>query len=172
MRRSEAGFSLLEVMAAVAVVAIVFTTLARVASEGLYSEGLSKRRLEASLLADRAIADVELGAAAGAVPTPGLTEVEEGLYHIAIEVRPFDVLKILPEPVDPATGLPRREAEEEVEPVWVQEVKVTVRWPEGFDEGAVRRTTYTVNLSDLAGEGGELALPAGPQGVALPGGPS
>ena len=52
MRRSDPGFTLLEVMAAVAVVAIVFTTLARVANQGMQSQGISKRRLEASLLAD------------------------------------------------------------------------------------------------------------------------
>lgn len=150
MRRSETGFSLLEVMAAVAVVAIVFTTLARVASQGLYSEGLSKRRLEASLLADRAVADIELGAAAGQMPAPGLTEVEEGLYRIAIEVRPFDVLEILPDPPD--TGLvAAADDDEEQEPVWVQEVKVTVSWPEGFDEGKVQRMTYAVDLGNLGG---------------------
>jgi prepilin-type N-terminal cleavage/methylation domain-containing protein len=160
MRLSEHGFSLLEVMAAVAVVAIVFSTLARVASQGLHSEGLSKRRLEASLLADHAVSDLELNAAAGQVPAQGLSETEDGFYRISVEVRRFPVLDVIPVPSD-TIGEPNREPED-AEPIWAQEIKVTVSWPEGFSEGSVKRMTYTVDLSGLGDALAESGLQDGP----------
>ena len=84
MRRSEAGFTLLEVMAAVAIIAIVFTTLARVASEGLRSEGSSKRRLEASLLADAALAEIERQVEEGVDLELGVEEREEDLFTVIL----------------------------------------------------------------------------------------
>ncbi|MFB3118027.1 MAG: prepilin-type N-terminal cleavage/methylation domain-containing protein, partial [Myxococcota bacterium] len=52
MRISNGGFTLIEVLGAVAILAILYTTLATVAIRGLRSEGESRRMLEASLLAD------------------------------------------------------------------------------------------------------------------------
>ena len=159
MRRPESAFSLLEVMAAIAIVAIVFTTLARVASEGLYSEGLSKRRFEASLLADEAVANLELSAMSGRAPVPGLSEFEEGLYRVTIDVRPFNVFDAVPAVPGPAgPGIPKLASEQTV---WANAVKVTVAWPEGFDEGSVTRLTYTVDLPETTGEG----LPGAPGGA-------
>ena len=55
-RRLQA-FTMLEVLAAVSVLAIVYLVLANVAIEGLRAEGESMRRLEASLIADELLSD-------------------------------------------------------------------------------------------------------------------
>jgi prepilin-type N-terminal cleavage/methylation domain-containing protein len=52
MRSSDSGFTLIEVLGAVAMLAILYTTLSTVAIRGLRSEGESQRMLEASMLAD------------------------------------------------------------------------------------------------------------------------
>ena len=52
------GFTLIEVLAAVALLGILYAVLARVAIEGLRAEGDSERRLEASLLADERVNDL------------------------------------------------------------------------------------------------------------------
>ena len=60
MRISDGGFTLIEVLGAVAILAILYTTLATVAIRGLRSEGESRRMLEASLLADWQLSEFEL----------------------------------------------------------------------------------------------------------------
>jgi len=151
---------MLEVMAAVAVVAIVFTTLSRVASEGLYSEGLSKRRLEASLLADEAVAEIEMKAASGQAPGPGLDEFETGLYRVTVDVRPFNVFDTLPATPGPAGAIMRQLANSQTVPV--NAVKVVVSWPEGSNVGSVTRMTYIVDLQAFVIEDAGLrTLPGG-----------
>lgn len=152
MRRSERAFTLLEVMAAVAVVAIVFTTLARVASQGLHSQGTSRRRFEASLLADRALADIEAGMQDGVMPELGQSESEEGIFEVAVEVLPFDLAAAIPAELDSTTGSdapspPKAEPDAESTPIRM--IEVTVRWEEGFDEFEVVRTTFGLDRSAL-----------------------
>jgi prepilin-type N-terminal cleavage/methylation domain-containing protein len=146
MRRSERAFTLLEVMAAVAVVAIVFTTLARVANQGLQSQGTSKRRFEASLIADRALADIESDLQIGIVPEFGEVESEEGFFDVLVEVTPFDMAS-LPS-ASPGEGgstgaaaLPApTAANAEASPI--RTIEITVTWQEGFEEQRVIRTTF------------------------------
>ena len=88
MSRSDpiSGFTLLEVLAAVAVLGILFTVLSNVAIEGLRHEGESKRRIDASLIADRAMIDLETEFGSGIVPPTGRTEFMEGDFRIVVEV--------------------------------------------------------------------------------------
>jgi hypothetical protein len=71
MRLRERGFSLLEVMAAVSLLIVIFIPLVRAAIDGLRSEGESRRRMEASLLADNTLADLESDMVLGIVPPIG-----------------------------------------------------------------------------------------------------
>lgn len=93
MRISNAGFTLFEVLGAVAILAIVYTTLSTVAIRGLRSEGESRRMLEASLLADWELSGFELDLEAGAAPEIGFTqtEIEDG-FTVTWEVTPLETL--------------------------------------------------------------------------------
>jgi len=144
-------------MAAVAVVAIVFSTLARVANEGLRSQGISKRRLEASLLADAQLAEIETQLAAGIAPEIGESESEEGPFSIVVKVTEFDIASAIP-----ASGLGDTDTKteatlagvlgDEVSPVRAIEVAVT--WLEGLDEYSVIRNTFGIDPVALEGLAG------------------
>jgi prepilin-type N-terminal cleavage/methylation domain-containing protein len=154
MRRSERGFTLIEVMAAVAVVAIVFTTLARVASQGLQSEGTSKRRFEASLLADAALAEIEAQLAEGIAPEIGRSEIEEGLFDVVVDVSAFDLSSVIPagavtseEAPGGGPAAPSLLGGPDETPV--RAIAVAVSWTEGVNELRVTRATYGIDLAAL-----------------------
>jgi type II secretory pathway pseudopilin PulG len=88
--RREHAFTLLEVMAAVLVLGMLYAVLATAAIRGLRSEGESKRRLEASLLADRWLSDLELQLALGQVPQKGAQQEQIESYVVSTNVLPFD----------------------------------------------------------------------------------
>jgi prepilin-type N-terminal cleavage/methylation domain-containing protein len=91
----ERGFTLLEVMAAVLVLGILYSVLANAAIRGLRSEGESKRRIEASLLADRALSDLEIQLSLGQIPEKGATEETFDPYVVSTTVVPFDPTPML-----------------------------------------------------------------------------
>ena len=90
MRSSDGGFTLIEVLGAVAILAILYTTLSTIAIRGLRSEGESRRMLEASLLADWELSEFELELQTGAAPEIGITpsEEEDG-FTVTWEVTPL-----------------------------------------------------------------------------------
>ena len=88
--RAARAFTLLEVMAAVAMFGLVYVLIARAAIDGLGVEGDAQRRLRASLLADRALAEIEAGVRAGVTPRLGRSEFEEGDYAVSLDVDPLD----------------------------------------------------------------------------------
>ena len=93
MRSSNRGFTLFEVLGAVAILAIVYTTLSTVAIQWLRSEGESRRMLEASLLADWELSEFELELETGAAPEIGITETEvEDGFTVTWEVTPLQVV--------------------------------------------------------------------------------
>jgi type II secretory pathway pseudopilin PulG len=174
-----AGLTLLEVLAAVAVLALVYTVLAGSAMLGLRAEGESRRRLEASLLADEVLADLELALEQGAPPPPGRHEDELEGFAITTEVTPFDLPAKLeyPEletrPPSLFSGPGRASL--------LRRIDVAVSWQEGLEARAVVRTTFGLDreaaaplLEGLAAEGatpaegaraeGEEEEPAGPRG--------
>lgn len=147
MSRRDPGFTLLEVLAAVALLGILYTTLAGVAIQGLRSEGMSRRRLEASIVADRRIAELELQMEAGTVPPEGTTQEEDDPYVITVTVEPYDIPLPPPEfgeeqesvlaalrQLSPGTGAP------------VRRIDVKVTWLEAEDEYSVERTTFGFDL--------------------------
>jgi len=162
MRRAERGLTLLEVLGAVALLGILYTVLARSAIEGLRSEGESRRRLEASLLADERLAAIELSLDSGSVPPPGSSSEEEEGFTVRTEVSAFEPPPAR-EPARSASGKPRSLAarraaagSEKVPslfektaspttPPALRTIEVTVRWEEGSEEREVRRTTYALD---------------------------
>jgi prepilin-type N-terminal cleavage/methylation domain-containing protein len=90
-RSARAGFTLLEVLAAVAVLGLVYSVLASAAIQGLRAEGDAGRRLRASLLADQRITEIEAQVAAGQTPEIGQTENQEDDFVIRTEVKPLDL---------------------------------------------------------------------------------
>jgi prepilin-type N-terminal cleavage/methylation domain-containing protein len=176
------GFTLLEVLAAVAVLAIVYTSLARAAMQGLANQGDASRRLRASVLADEALGQIEALLAAGTAPPVGESELpsEDPDFAIAVEVRPFeDVATALAAAAAPqagelasrtAPGAAERETPPELlvaapggAPPLLQ-IAVRVRWLEGVLEQEVTRASFAADpaivataLAVLKDEGGDAA---------------
>ena len=153
-RPGRAGFTLIEVLAAVALLGILYSVLARVAIEGLRAEGESERRLEASLLADELVG----GLVGPAVPPVGRSETIQGNFTIAIDVTPFQL------PTQWGAGI-----FEDTKPLLLaaardggvqalRSVQITISWLEAASERHVSRTTYLLDFQSVA----TLAAAVGP----------
>ena len=162
MRRSERAFTLLEVLGAIALLGIVYVTLSRAAIEGLRAEGDSRRRLEASLLADEKLAEFEQTIAGGGTPPLGRGEKAEGEFTVLTDVRAFEP----PPPPSPAEAARRGARSERPDPFHpekgtlsffgpppsgmtpaLKSVDVVVRWGTGDDQREVRRSTWALDPS-------------------------
>lgn len=153
------GFTLLEVLAAVAVLAIVYTVLAGTAMQGLANEGESYRRLRASMLADLTLSQIEAGLAAAAPPVD-VSETEAEDYTIRVETRPYDLGAFALAVQEEATGRRKilKGADAGGSPPFqllsappgsrsspLLEINVRVLWTEGVYEREVSRTTYAAD---------------------------
>ncbi len=156
-RLPRAGFTLLEVMAAVAVLGLVYVVVARVAIQGLQTEGDASRRLRASLLADRALSDLELELAGGAAPKVGETETTEEEFTVVVEVSPFDIGSVLQE----GAGADQRPGAqtstlELLSPTarggipTLLSIHARVKWIEGVSEREVTRTSFVFDAEAAA----------------------
>lgn len=150
------GFTLIEVLAAVALLGILYTVLARVAIEGLRAEGDSERRLSASLIADETVNDM----IAAPAPAFGRSDTAQDLFTITTEVTPF----LLP----PQWGL---DGSDEFAPLLLKpeqgggtqalrSVRVTVAWLEGASERHVSRTLFMLDFQNV----GQVASAVGTTG--------
>ncbi len=155
-RTGTRGFTLLEVLAAVALLGLVYTVLAGVVIRGLRAEGESQRRLEASLIADRTLAELELLVGAGTAPAVSETETEEGNFLVLVRVSavaiPFQAgdgaAATAGSPRPPNAGFlltPGRPGA----PSPLRRIEVRVSWFEGADERNVARTTYGLDLEAI-----------------------
>jgi Tfp pilus assembly protein PilV len=166
MPRAERGLTLLEVLGAVALLGILYTVLAGSAIEGLRSEGESRRRFEAALLADERMAAIELALASDAAPEQGSSSEEQDGFTVRTEVTAFE-----PPPAakdaEARSGKPRslaaRRAEASrveapslfekpaspTEPAALRSIEVVVLWEEGNEEREVRRTTYALDATAI-----------------------
>lgn len=155
MRRTRgtpgAGFTLIEVMAAVAVLGLFGAVLLQQASQGMHYEGEARRRMRASLVADRALWEVEAGLKLGAPPQPKEeeTETEDG-FHVRVEVQPLDPLLLGLAPPADAGGDPPSPAAAAPLPLPIFQVLVRVAWLEGLAEHAVTRTTFAFDGTAVA----------------------
>lgn len=187
------GFTLLEVMAAVAVLGILTTVLVRVASQGMAAEGDARRRLEASLLADQVLLELETAWKSGQPLEMGRVEDEREGFAVVVDVAPLDPATfgfgaaLEPPPEEGRRGGGRREAETGApslfsaagpnQPAILGFVTVVVSWMEGAHEQAVTRTSFALDrqaaaplLEPLAPEGsGGIGGEGGvPEGISLP----
>lgn len=179
-RSRAGGFTMLEVVAAVAIVGIWFTMLVTLSSNSTRAERESQEVLAASLIADEALADAEAALVTGGLPQPydsttASTAQSAPLYgdgfggedyDVLVAVEPFDPLSQLsaapgtnapPLAVDLA-GLPR-DAQNAAAGALVR-VRVEVRRSDDVDaalaDGAIEppplasRTTFAIDPSVLA----------------------
>lgn len=153
--RARAGFTLLEVLAAVAILGIWYVILAAVGIQGLRAEGESQRRLEAGFIADEVLAQIEAGAAAGVAPDEGITEEERDEFTVRIEVYSFDLDVPEPELTTYPSSTTAPAASEApyllagnglLAPSPLRRVRVEILWTEGASERSVIRDTFAVDL--------------------------
>ncbi len=145
------GFTLLEVMAAVAVMAMAFIVLAQANIQGIMAEGSARQRLAAARIADRTMQELEVKLISGSLPLEvGIEEVEEPPFIIETEIALFDLdLPEVPnalgetseDETEPDSAIQALETLSEREDIlhWIQ---VRVIWGEGAFERAVTRTTF------------------------------
>jgi len=172
-RFRRAGFTLLEVMAAVAVLGLVYVVMARTTMQGLQTEGDASRRLQASLLADQVMSDLELSLAGGSAPALGETEASEGDFTVFVEVSPLDVPSLLPTEQEKGAAGFTSALELLKPPVGggvppLLSIAIRVAWLEGFREEEVTRSSFAFDLEAAApfleqiqSETGPLEEPAG-----------
>jgi len=143
--RRRRAFSLLEVLAAVAILGIVYMFLASVTIEGLRSEGQSEQRLRAALLADLRLAEHEAAMATGApCPEPSGPDEVDG-FEVLVEVQRLE----LPSPPEDAnaTAAPSRGARLPTPGIPIEqsplcELRVIVRLPEDVGDFSLSRSTF------------------------------
>lgn len=182
MTGSERGFTLLEVLGAVAVLALVYVVLAGAAIQGLRAEGDAGRRLRASELADRELASVEETLALGTAPPPGVTTASEDEFEVETTVAPFapppELAAALAESEPGAASLfePTRPGD----PGAVRSIEVRVRWDDGSGPREVVRATWAVDpiamqeaaqLAGLDAAAGAAGTPGAGDGPGATGGP-
>jgi hypothetical protein len=156
-RSRRGGFTLFEVLGAVALVGVVYTALAQATALGLLAEGVSRRRLEASLIADATLSLKESEIAAGVVPTVGSEETEEEEFRIVIDVTSWT--PPLPLRTNEKNGTPSPTPEKGVslfpaansqEPSPLRQIEVTVSWFETNTEQSVVRTTFAFDVESVS----------------------
>jgi hypothetical protein len=153
-------------MAAVAILAIAYISLGASGIQGLQHEGEARRRLEASLLADSVLAEIEAGIEGGAAPELGSDEREQDGFTIAVEVAPFAIdvpeeegkhgakrlgdarsrlggSDAAPEPVIEGPSLLGASGGGTESPL--RKIDVRIVWNEGFGERVVQRTTFALD---------------------------
>jgi len=150
------GFTLFEVLGAVTILAVVYAWLATSAMQGMRSEGLSKRRLEASLRIDEELMALETDLATGIVPPVGHTEkdLDGGIFRLVLDVTPFDpspylgdaAEDFLPDGATSTLLMPPERPED----AFLRVVDMRLRWDEAGDEFEVRRTTLVQDQAQIA----------------------
>jgi prepilin-type N-terminal cleavage/methylation domain-containing protein len=147
MPSNERGMTLLEVLAAVAILGILYTALATAATRGIHNEANTRRRLEASLLADQALSAVELQIAEQATPPIGKTQSELGDYRVEVSVDTLPLppalveLRGTPDPTAPSL-LGGTDQSENL----LRRIEVEVIWADGAFEQQVGRVTYAYDV--------------------------
>lgn len=151
------GFTLLEVLAAAVIMAAVYAVLSASNIDATILEGDADRRLHASLVADRALVDVQAQLALGTAPRLGVSESEEDGYAVRVDLAPLELPfeTWLPEP----EGAPARDARAPslLAPVKrggtppLLQLQILVSWSDGVRDRELRRTTFILDAATAAG---------------------
>lgn len=150
------GFTLLEVLVAVALLGLFVTVLARSAIQAMSYEGDASRRLRASLIADRALAQIEAGLKLGTPPQLGHQEsLEAEEFQLSLDVQPLDLAQaglgalLAPAEGPPGAAPPPPAAPDGsgAAPLPLFQILIRVGWVEGLHELAVTRTTFAYDAS-------------------------
>ncbi len=161
-----AGFTLLEVLAAVLIFAVVFTTLAGHSMDWVRNEGVSERRMRASLIADEILSDLEAGISLGSLPETGEDESERDEFTVVTEIEPWDPpfdlsLGDTDDGGAEADGASLLATTRSNPDGVLRRIRVRVGWLDGLDEHEVSRTTFAYDaeaagrLLEAAGIGGD-----------------
>ena len=169
-RTVRAGFSLLEVLGAIAILGIWFAVIAELAMVGLRAEGRSHRMLLASLVADDVLSEIEIEMMSGRSPEVSSEEEERDGYTIRIDVEPYELELPAPEAtpgdatgVGPATGpFEHLRGSQPDAQSPILSIRIQVAWPEGHDEGSVTRYTFGTDLAAAAASLSALHNAPGP----------
>lgn len=155
--RRASGFTLLEVLAAVAILAMWYVVIAAMATDGLRKQGLSLRLMEASGIASRYMAEIEASTLDGSVPPLRDEETEEGDFIVHIFIVPFGFGVTNNQTVDPGR-VGGKQGSPDLKTLLKSKmpgmnrhlvsINVKVSWEEGQDQRSVRRTSYAFNLAE------------------------
>jgi len=143
---------LLEVLAAVALVGLLYTELARAAMQSLRAEGEAERRLQAMFVAEQILQEIEEQALLGTAPPIGHQESERDEFRVVIDVNPLDVMAPLAasntdtrNPLlqynGPSLLTPQRFSGDPP----LRRIDFSVAWQEGVIERSIRRTTFALD---------------------------
>lgn len=142
------AFSLIEVLAAVAVLAFVYIALAEYAMRGLGAEGEAARRLQAATLADNKLAEIEIELLRGTTPNLATQESDEDDFRLTVDVHAFAVELPAWAPRSGADSGPAPSAQDGPSLLVSQDndaslraITVRVEWAEGRSLQNVSRTT-------------------------------
>ena len=157
--RRRLGFTLFEVLAAAGILALFYTMLAGSAIEGINSEGVSRRRMEASLLADERLADIETALSAGTVPELGQSEEDLDPFVVRVDVTPFDATALLSDEIAIAERAQGMLDASGNSPLRLIDLRVS--WLELDREIEVRRTTFAYDRDAIAELASQTATSGG-----------
>ena len=162
------GFTLLEVLGAVAVLGIWYFVLAALATDGLLKQGQNLRKLQAGIIADRVLAELEVSSLGGSVPER-MDETFEGelpedeiftirkqVHEFTLDYRPANAPReeLVLYGATPNERLPLPNLLGQNIPGFAQHLytmKVQVSWTEGFmAEESVHRTSYVFDMLSAA----------------------
>ncbi|MDG2334068.1 MAG: prepilin-type N-terminal cleavage/methylation domain-containing protein [Myxococcota bacterium] len=146
------AFTLLEVLAAVAILSIWYVVIAAMATEGLRKQGISNRLIEASEIASQVMAEIEAGTLNGSAPESRDEETEEGIFLVHVFIAPFgfgssSAAEDYAQEEQDGPGLEQLvKAEMPGVAQNLMAINVRVAWEEGPAVRAVRRRTYAFDL--------------------------
>ena len=158
--RNQAAFTLLEVLAAVTILAIWYVVIAAMATDGLRKEGMSNRLLEASEIANRVMAEILTTTLNGSAPESRDEETEEGIFLVHVFIVPFGFGTDSPEEGNRVAQTGDGQAASLEQLVTAQmpgmsrhlvAINVRVAWEEGPAVKSVKRRTYAFNLEAARG---------------------
>jgi hypothetical protein len=150
-------------MAAVALLGILYTFLAKAATQGVRSEADSKRRMEASLLADATLAEIETRLAVGEALQLERTESEEEEFRVSVAVTPFELpAKLAGQLAETAPDTPSVFGGGGANaPSLVQRVEIRVVWDDGIFERSAERVTFAFDTQAAQALTGAVEMPPG-----------